>query len=120
MKEEKCYNTLYKVIKQFSINSINKSENIPIHTHLRPGYTVRPPTENDIAATIALIYDFDMSETIKADLYAVEDILEDWRKLNPLTDAWVVVFSTGKICGYATLTVEPKSGRIIEDGYVAS
>ena len=50
---------------------------------LRPGYTVRPPTEDDIPAILGLLHAHDIAETDEADTYEPADILLDWENLNP-------------------------------------
>lgn len=89
-----------------------------MYPRLKPGYTVRPPTEDDIPSILTVLHDHDMAETGEADVYDPGDILAEWEALNPTTDAWVVIAPGGSLCGYATLTLEPDSGRIVADGYV--
>src|SRR5438876_5580141 len=89
-----------------------------MYTHLQPGYAVRHPIEHDIAAIIEVIRAFDIAETGKADAYSIEDILFDWEDLDRTRDIWVVSAPDGQFCGYATLTLKQKSGRIFADGYV--
>ncbi|GCE31101.1 hypothetical protein KDA_65850 [Dictyobacter alpinus] len=89
-----------------------------MYPHLRPGYSVRPPTVADIPAISQLIYAFDEYETGEADLYPTEDIQHDWLGLDVARDSWVVVADDGVLCGYATLTFKSSGGRLLADGYV--
>lgn len=92
---------------------------MPIYSQLQPGYTVRPPTEDDIPAIIIVLRDYDIAESGEADVYDPNDIRADWEDLNLTTDAWVVLAPDGSIAGYATLTDDiQESGRIFADGYV--
>jgi mycothiol synthase len=52
-----------------------------------------------------------------ADEYSREDIRDDWSRLDPRTDAWVAIASTGQLAAYGTLT-DRGSGHITADGYV--
>jgi mycothiol synthase len=87
-------------------------------THLQPSYTIRRPTDSDIAAIIVVLRAFDIAETGEADAYSAEDILSDWEDLDRTRDIWLVIAPDGTLCGYATLTLKQKSGRIFADGYV--
>jgi mycothiol synthase len=89
-----------------------------MNTHLEPGYTLRRPTNNDIAAIIEILRAFDNAETGEPDAYSVEDILSDWEDLDRTRDIWLVIAPDDTPCGYATLTLVQKSGRIFADGYV--
>lgn len=89
-----------------------------MYPHLKSGYAVRHPTEDDIPAIIQLIHAFDLAETGEADMYEPEDIRNDWRPLNPELDAWLVYPPAGQLCGYATLTYTSDNGRLLADGYV--
>ncbi len=88
------------------------------HSHLQPGYMVRPPTEADIPAILSLLHAHDIAETGEADVYEPADILLDWEELDPATDAWVVIAPDGVLCGYATLTAKLEANHITADGYV--
>ncbi len=89
-----------------------------MYPHLQPGYTISRPTDNDIPAIISVLRAFDIAETGDADAYSSEDILADWEDLDRTRDTWIVIAPDGLLCGYATLTLVPKSGRIFADGYV--
>jgi GNAT superfamily N-acetyltransferase len=89
-----------------------------MYRHLKPNYTVRHPTADDIPAIIAVVRDFDIAETGETDIYTPGNILADWEDLEPTTDAWVVIAPDTTLCGYATLTDQTSTGRISADGYV--
>lgn len=88
------------------------------HPLLASGYTIRPPTRDDLGAIVALLYTFDQALAGEADPYSPDDILADWSRLDPATDAWVIVAPGGALAGYATLTPQPDSDRCEADGYV--
>lgn len=85
-------------------------------TQLVSGYTIHPPTEDDIPAIIALMHDFDMSFLGHADDYEPDDIRDDWSHLNPQTDAWVFRAPDGQVAGYGTET-NMGYGQLLIDGY---
>lgn len=88
-----------------------------MYPRLPPGYTVRNPTEDDIPAILALIRDFDLSETSEADPWTAQNILGDWSDLDLSTDAWLVLTPDGLLAGYGTIT-DNDAGRFFGDGYV--
>lgn len=81
------------------------------------GYTLRPPTPDDIPEIIALIAALDTSFYGEADLYTAEDIEEGWKRLTRETDTWVAVASDGALAAYADVT-DNGFGRLNADGYV--
>jgi mycothiol synthase len=89
-----------------------------MYPHMQPGYTLRHPTENDIPAIITVMCAFDIAETGESDAYSQQDILHNWEDLDRTRDIWVVIAPDGMLCGYATVTLMQKSGRIFADGYV--
>jgi mycothiol synthase len=88
-----------------------------MYPRLPRGYTIRNPTEDDIPAILALIRDFDLSETGSADPWTADNILGDWSDLDPKTDAWLVLAPDGFLAGYGTVT-DDDAGRFVGDGYV--
>lgn len=82
------------------------------------GYALRRPTRDDIPAIIQLIHDFDMAVIGEVDSFTPDDILSDWRRGNPDTDAWIVESQIGdRIAAYATV-IDQGFGRIGADAYV--
>jgi mycothiol synthase len=84
--------------------------------NLAPGYSYRPPTEDDIPGIIALINAFDTYFVGHSDDYSPDDISEDWSHLNPQTDAWVFFVPDGRMAGYGTET-NMDYGKLQIDGY---
>ena len=83
---------------------------------LAPGYSYRPPTEDDIPAIIDVLNAFDTYFVGHADGYTPDDIREEWGHLNPQTDAWVFIAPDGHIVGYGTET-NMEYGQLQIDGY---
>lgn len=83
---------------------------------LAPGYSYRPPTEDDIPGVIAVMNAFDTSFLGHADDYEPDDLREDWSHLNPQTDAWVFIAPDGQMAGYGTET-NMGYGQLHLDGY---
>jgi mycothiol synthase len=81
------------------------------------GYTLRPPTRDDIPAIIDLIAAMDTSFYGAPDLFTADDIEGDWRRLTPETDAWVAVASNGALAAYATVS-DNGFGQFNADCYV--
>src|SRR5215472_1571599 len=82
------------------------------------GYALRRPTRDDIPAIIQLIHDFDVAVLGEADTFTADDILSDWRRGNPDTDAWIIAALTGgRIAAYATV-IDQGFGHIGADAYV--
>src|SRR5215469_15727924 len=82
------------------------------------GYALRRPIRDDIPAIIQLIHDFDVAVLGEADTFTPDDILSDWRRGNPDTDAWIIAAQPGgRIAAYATV-IDQGSGRIGADAYV--
>ncbi|HEV2236749.1 MAG TPA: GNAT family N-acetyltransferase [Ktedonobacterales bacterium] len=86
-------------------------------TDLGPRYIIRPPSEADVSAIIALMRACDIADTGQADTYETADLLDDWAGLALATDAWVVVAGDGTLAAYGTVMVHGPS-RIFADGYV--
>jgi mycothiol synthase len=84
---------------------------LPLH------YSIRAPVESDIPAIIELIIALDLKHYGVADEYSSDDIQDDWSRLDPRTDAWVVLAPTGQLAAYGTVT-DQGSGHITADGYV--
>lgn len=83
---------------------------------LAPGYTYRPPTEDDIPAIIALMNAFDTFFAGQSDDYTPDDIRDDWNRLNLQTDAWIFLAPDGSVAGYGTET-NMGYGKLQIDGY---
>ena len=83
---------------------------------LAPGYSCRPPTEDDISAIIYVLNAFDTFFVGHADDYTLDDIREEWDHLNPQTDAWVFIAPDSHIVGYGTET-NREYGQLQIDGY---
>lgn len=85
---------------------------------LPEGYTLRPPTGDDIPAIIALVHDCD--EALKPDAASVltpADIQSEWLSLDLARDTWVVLEPDGALVGYE-LVSDQGFGVIGMDGYV--
>jgi GNAT superfamily N-acetyltransferase len=83
---------------------------------LAPGYSYRPPSEDDIPAIIDVLNAFDTFFVGHADGYTPDDIREEWGHLNSLIDAWVFIAPDGHIVGYGTET-NMEYGQLQIDGY---
>ncbi|HLV97853.1 MAG TPA: GNAT family N-acetyltransferase [Ktedonobacterales bacterium] len=88
-----------------------------IYPRLPPGYTVRPPTGEDIPAVLGLIRDFDIAEGGEPDPWTPASVLGWWADLDIATDAWLILAPDGQLAGYATVT-DDDGGRLFADGYV--
>jgi GNAT superfamily N-acetyltransferase len=88
-----------------------------ITTAVTERFTVRPPVEEDIPAIIEMIMALDLIHYGVADQYSQDDIHDDWKRLDPSTDAWSVIASNGRLAAYGTLT-DQGFGHISADGYV--
>jgi len=86
-------------------------------TKLPQHFTVRAPVESDIPAIIELIIALDSKYYGVADEYSPGDIRDDWSRLDPRTDAWAILASTGQLAAYGTVT-DQGFGHITADGYV--
>ena len=84
---------------------------------LAPGYSYRPPTDDDIPAIIGVMNAFDTAFLGHSDDYEPDEVRDDWRNLNPLTDAWVFFAPDGQMAGYGTQT-NMGYGLLQLDGYV--
>ena len=84
---------------------------------LPTGYTLRSPREEDIPAIRTLLREADDAEFGQHDDWTVEDILADWKTIDPALDAWLVLTPEGALAGYATV-FNQGSGKIFGDGYV--
>lgn len=83
---------------------------------LQTGYSVRPPTHDDIPAIITVMEACDLVALGETDGYTQDDVLGDWHNINPATDAWVVIAPEGQLVGYGVANDEG-SGVIMIDGY---
>lgn len=83
---------------------------------LAPGYSYRPPTEDDIRGIIAVMNALDTFFLGHSDDYDPDDIREDWSHLNPETEAWVFIAPDGHMAGYGTET-NMGYGQLQIDGY---
>ncbi|HEX3269306.1 MAG TPA: GNAT family N-acetyltransferase [Ktedonobacterales bacterium] len=84
---------------------------------LPTGYTLRAPREEDIPAILTLLRETDDAEFGQHDDWTTEDILADWKTIDPAQDAWLVLTPEGALAGYATV-FNQGSGKIFGDGYV--
>ena len=88
-----------------------------ISISLAPGYSYRPPTDDDIPAIIGVMNAFDISFLGHSDDYEPDEVRDDWSHLNPQTDAWVFFAPDGQMAGYGTQT-NMGFGLLQLDGYV--
>jgi mycothiol synthase len=88
-----------------------------IRTKLPQHFTTRAPVESDITAIIELVMALDLKHYGVSDEYSPDDIRDDWSHLNPQTDAWAILASTGRLAAYGTVT-DQGYGHITADGYV--
>ncbi len=83
---------------------------------LAPGYSYRPPTEDDIPGIIGVMNAFETFFIGHSDDYDPDDIREDWSHLKPESDAWVFFAPDGNMAGYGTET-NMGYGQLQIDGY---
>ena len=88
-----------------------------ISISLAPGYSYRPPTDDDIPAIIGVMNAFDISFLGHSDDYEPDEVRDDWSHLNPQTDAWVFFAPDGQMAGYGTES-NLGYGKLQLDGYV--
>jgi mycothiol synthase len=82
-----------------------------------PGFTLRPPTAEDATSIRDLITAFDMSHLGFADVLTPEDIVDDWRGVDPSTNGWLFFAPDGTLAGYG-MVGDHGSGQLWADGYV--
>src|SRR5262245_57189029 len=81
------------------------------------GYTLRPPTRDDIPSIIELIAAMDTSFYGTADPFTADDIEGDWRRMTLETDAWVAVARDGALAAYSTVS-DNGYGQFNADCYI--
>lgn len=81
---------------------------------LPEGYVVRSPAMDDFRAVADLILASDLAGFGEPD-YLEDELLADWKDLDPKMDAWVVVAPGGDLAGYAAVE---QRGRVYAEGYV--
>ncbi|MEO8510505.1 MAG: GNAT family N-acetyltransferase [Chloroflexota bacterium] len=64
-----------------------------------PTLTVRAPTRDDASVLVELINAADMHDYGEIDL-TVEDLLDDWARVDLQRNAWLVIEPSGRIAGY--------------------
>ncbi len=78
--------------------------------------TVRHPTADDLEAVVELGNAFERV-FLGAESFTVEEVADEWRRLDLEQDAWLVIVPGGRIAGYATLETSGER-RFFSDGYV--
>jgi GNAT superfamily N-acetyltransferase len=68
---------------------------------LAPGYTIRVPRPEDADSVQTLTATSDREEFGEDEGYTVEEILDEWSKIDLNHDAWLVFASDGSMAGYA-------------------
>ncbi|MBL0389099.1 GNAT family N-acetyltransferase [Tumebacillus sp. ITR2] len=71
-------------------------------TTLAPGFTVRAPRTDEAAKALDVIVAYDVAEYGEPD-YELEDVEQDWSKLDLNRNAWFVETADGQIAAYAML-----------------
>ncbi len=71
-------------------------------TMLSGGYVVRRPTTEDFESVLALLVASDIAEFGEPDISA-EDLRAEWRELDLVSGAWVIVAPGGALAGYAAV-----------------
>lgn len=70
---------------------------------LAPGYTVRAPRLKDADSVHTLTVASDLEEFGEDEGYTVEEILDEWGKIDLYRDAWLVIAPDSSVAGYAYL-----------------
>lgn len=68
---------------------------------LAPGYTIRRPRPSDAEAISALIAASDIAEFGEPGDYGLEEIKDDWSRMDLGADGWAAIGPGGEIAGYA-------------------
>jgi mycothiol synthase len=82
-----------------------------------PGYTLRRPCPDEVAAVHALIVAVEVAEFGEAGGYALSDLEAEWRANDPAQDAWVAVAGDGALAAYV-LSHGRHHVRVDAEGYV--
>jgi mycothiol synthase len=77
---------------------------------------VRPPTPDDLEAVVELGNAFEREFT-GAGSFTVEELADEWSRLDLERDSWLVAVPDGRLAGYATLEARAER-RFLSDGYV--
>ncbi len=67
---------------------------------LAPGYVIRRPQPTDATAVHALIVASDIAEFGEASGYGLDELEDDWTRIDLDLDAWVAIDPSGELAGY--------------------
>jgi GNAT superfamily N-acetyltransferase len=84
---------------------------------LAAGYSIRHPHIADAEAVQALMAASDIAEFGEADGYSLDELRDDWKRLDLERDAWVAVAPDGTLAGYGYVWPR-RHVRIDVEGYV--
>lgn len=68
---------------------------------LTPGYAIRHPQPSDAEAVHALIVASDIAEFGESSGYELDELRDDWSRMDLEHDAWLAIGPNGEIAGYA-------------------
>ncbi len=84
---------------------------------MRPGYGIRAPREDDLAAAVDTVNRAARSQDPTAAAQEEDEFRRGWSRMSPAEDAWVATGPGGGICGYGHVVAEPAEGRVFGDAY---
>ena len=87
---------------------------------LKPGYTLRSATWDDLEPVTQLIYDVCLEAGDTDNAYSVEELRDAWETpdFDLETDIWVVTNEDGHVVGYEELYNRSEHATLLGDGYV--